>query len=87
MNKQNKRYMAERTFPKGALDGLDAMAKAEVNANNARFGVHWVTSNADKTKTFCIYQGPNEAAIRESAAANKIPVDAIMEVPVSLAPR
>ena len=85
----NKRYMIERTFPKGALDGLDAAAKAGVNANNAQFGVNWVTSyaNADKTKTYCIYEGPSEDAIRKAAAANKIPVDAIMEVPVTLEPR
>ena len=85
----NRRYMIERTFPKGALDGLDAAAKAGVNANNAQFGVNWVTSyaNADKTKTYCIYEGPNEDAIRKAAAANKIPVDAIMEVPVTLDPK
>jgi len=33
------RYLVERTFPAGALDGLDAALKAKVNANNARFGV------------------------------------------------
>jgi hypothetical protein len=84
-----KRYMVERTFPKGALDGLDAAAKAGVNANNAKFDVNWVTSyaNADKTKTYCIYEGPNENAIRQAAAANNIPVDAIMEVPVTLDPK
>ena len=85
----NKRYMIERTFPKGALDGLDATAKAGVNANNEQFGVSWVTSyaNADKTKTFCIYEGPSEDAIRQAAAANNIPVVAITEVPVTLEPR
>jgi len=43
--------------------------------------------NADKTKTYCIYEDPNEDAIRKAAAANKIPVDAIMDVPVTLDPR
>ena len=85
----NKRYMVERTFPKGALDGVDAAVKAKVNQNNAGFGVNWVMSyaNADKTKTYCIYEGPNEDAIRKAAAANSLPVDAIMEVPVTLEPR
>ena len=80
------RYMIERTFPKGALDGLDAKAKQSVNATNAKFGVTWVTSyaNADKTKTFCVYEGPSEKAIREAAAANKIPVDSVTEIPVTL---
>jgi len=83
------RYVVERTFPAGALAGLDADAKAKVNANNARFGVHWVMSyaNADKTKTYCIYEGPDENAIRESARANHIPVDSITEVPVTLDPK
>ena len=82
------RYVVERTFPAGALAGLDRAAKDQVNANNARFGVTWVTSfaNADQTRTFCIYEGPNEAAIRDAAAANGIPVDAITEVPVTLTP-
>jgi hypothetical protein len=83
------RYVVERTFPKGALDGLDAVAKAKVNRTNAGFGVHWLMSyaNADKTKTFCIYEGPNEDAIREAATANNIPVDKITEVPVTLEPK
>ena len=80
------RYVIERSFPKGALDGLDADAKAQVNRNNAQFGVKWVMSyaNADRTRTFCIYEGPSEGAIRAAAKANKLPVDAITEVPVTL---
>jgi hypothetical protein len=83
------RYMVLRTFPAGALDGLDAAGKKAVNACNATKGVRWVYSyaNADKTKTFCIYDGPNEQAIRDAAAGNKIPVDAIYEIPVVLKAR
>ena len=82
------RYLIERTFPAGALDGLDAAAKARVNANNATVGVHWVKSfaNADRTKTFCVYEGPSEDAIRQAAALNNLPVDSITEVPVDLTP-
>jgi hypothetical protein len=83
------RYVVERTFPAGALDGLDAALKAKVNANNARYGVHWVMSyaNAAKTKTYCIYEGPSEAAIRKAASANALPIDSITEVPVTLTPK
>jgi hypothetical protein len=83
------RYVIERTFPAGALDGLDAAIKAKVNANNAKFGVHWVMSyaNAAKTKTYCVYEGPDEAAIRKAAVANQLPVDSITEVPVTLLPK
>ena len=86
---ETHRYVVERTFAAGALDGLDAALKAKVNATNARFGVHWLMSyaNAAKTKTYCIYEGPSEAAIREAATANKLPVDSITEVPVTLLPK
>ena len=82
------RYVVERTFPAGALDGLDAAGKVKINATNAKFGVHWLTSyaNASKTHTYCIYEGPSEAAVCEAAKANNIPVDSVTEVPVTLLP-
>lgn len=83
------RYVVERTFAPGALDGLNAALKAKVNANNAKYGVHWVMSyaNAAKTRTYCIYEGPSEASIRQAATANGLPVDSITEVPVTLSPK
>ena len=83
------RYMVVRTFPAGALEGLDAAGKKEVNTKNSGQSVRWVYSyaSADKTKTFCIYEGPSEQAIRDAASANKIPVDYIVEIPVVLSPR
>jgi Protein of unknown function (DUF4242) len=82
------RYLIERTFPIGALEGLDATAKAQVNANNARAGVRWIESyaNADQTRTYCVYEGPNEAAIREASRLNNLPVDKVTEVPITLTP-
>ncbi|HEX5488735.1 MAG TPA: DUF4242 domain-containing protein [Rhodanobacteraceae bacterium] len=87
-NAASHRYIIKRTFPAGALDGLDASTKAKINANNAKFGVKWLMSyaNADKTLTYCIYEGPSKLAIREAAKANAIPVDSITEVPVTLTP-
>ena len=81
--------MVVRTFPAGVLAGLDATAKKAVNACNSTHGVSWVYSyaNADKTKTFCIYDGPSEQAIRDAATGNKIPVDYIVEIPVVLKPQ
>ena len=83
------RYLIERTFPAGALDGLDAAGKVKINQTNAKYGVHWVMSyaNAEKTKTYCVYEAPSEAAVREAAQANKIPVDKVTEVPVTLTPQ
>jgi len=82
------RYLIERTFPAGALEGLDAATKAKVNANNATVGVRWIESfaTADKTRTFCVYEGPDEAAVRKAATLNGLPVDSVTEVPVTLSP-
>jgi hypothetical protein len=83
------RYLIERTFPAGALKGLDSATKAKVNTGNKSVGVRWIKSfaNADETKTFCLYEGPSEAAVRKAAELNNLPVDSIMEVPVTLLPR
>ena len=83
------RYLVERTFPAGALQGLDAQTKQKVNANNSLVGVRWVQSyaNAAQTKTYCVYEGPSESAVRKAAELNKLPVDSITEVPVTLLPQ
>jgi hypothetical protein len=83
------RYIVERTFPAHALEGLDSATKKKVNANNASVGVSWVESyaNADETKTYCVYKGPSEAAVRKAAELNQLPVDSITEVPVTLTPQ
>lgn len=81
------RYMIERTFPAGALAGLDSATKAKVNATNSKFGAQWVTSyaNSDETKTYCVYNAADEAAVRAAAKANGLPVDKITEVPLTSA--
>ena len=81
------RYMVERTFPAGLhipADDQGAQACTTVVGKNAGSGVTWVHSyvSTDKTKTFCIYDGPDEAAIRTAAQANGLPVDAVTPVSV-----
>jgi hypothetical protein len=77
--------MVERTFP----DGLEIPSNEQgaktclgVVENNAEEHVTWVTSyvSSDKTKTYCVYDGPSPDAIRRSAAANGLPVDSIAQV-------
>lgn len=82
------RYLIERTFPAGALDGLDATTKKKVNDTNASVGVRWVQSfaNEDRTKTYCVYEGPSEDAVRKAAELNGLPVDSVTEIPVTLTP-
>jgi hypothetical protein len=81
------RYLVERTF----ADGLDipindagTKAVANVVSNNAEYGVTWVHSyvSDERTKTFCVYDGPSPEAIRLVAERNGLPVDAITEVRV-----
>ncbi len=81
------RFMVERTFPSGLhiptnANGTEACLS--VVGRNATNGVTWVHSyvSNDKQKTFCIYDGPNEAAIREAAAQNGLPVDTVTQVSV-----
>jgi hypothetical protein len=80
------RYLIERTFPPGALDGVDAAAKKKVNDNNATLNVTWEKSyaNADKTKTYCVYDGPSEAAVRDAAKLSGLPVDNVTEIPADI---
>jgi len=82
------RYLIERTFPPGALDGVDAAAKKQVNEKNATLNVTWEKSyaNADKTKLYCVYDGPSEAAVREAAKLNGLPVDNVTAIPADIKP-
>jgi len=81
------RYIVERTF----ADGLAIPATADgaraclgVVENNSDAGVTWLHSyvTEDRRKTFCLYDGPNPEAIRQSAARSGLPVDAITPVRV-----
>ena len=84
------RYLVERSFPDRltipmTLEGSEACRN--VIEHNAREGVTWVHSyvNADKTKTFCVYDGPDPEAIRRAAGDNNLPLERITQVNV-LAP-
>jgi hypothetical protein len=81
------RYLVERSFPNGLSipmtpDGAKAV-RTVVDANAAG-GVTWVHSyvNPDRTKTFCIYDGPTPESIRQAGQRNSLPVDSITEVKV-----
>ena len=81
------RYMVERTFPNGLtipMTGEGAKTCLGVVDNNAELGVTWVHSyvSMDKTKTFCVYDGPSPEAIRKVAERNGLPVDRISQVSV-----
>jgi hypothetical protein len=81
------RYVVERTFPEGLripIDGEGAQVCLDVVDRNAGDGVTWIHSyvTEDRTKTFCVYDGPSPEAIRKTAAKNDLPVDTITQVSV-----
>jgi len=82
-----KRYLVERSFPKG-LDIPVNMEGSKICLNvvstNAEDNVTWIHSyvTMDKKKTFCIYDAPSPEAIRKAAGKNGLPVDNITEVSV-----
>ena len=81
------RYLVERTFPNGLeipMSNEGATACLNVVKNNLHEGVSWVHSyvSTDKKKTYCIYDGPDEKAIRVAAESNGLPVDTVSEVKV-----
>jgi hypothetical protein len=81
------RYMVERTFPAGLqipMTEQGTQACLSVVGKNGALGVTWVHSyvSEDKTKTYCIYDGPNPEAIRRAAEENGLPVDRITKVNV-----
>jgi len=81
------RYLVERTFPAGLeipVTEEGAGVCLGVVDRNADLGVTWVHSyiSEDKTKTYCIYDGPSPEAIRRAAERNGLPVDQITKVSV-----
>src|SRR5687767_3863647 len=81
------RYMVERTFPQGLqipVNADGAQTCLGVVGRNADLGVTWVHSyvSEDKTKTYCIYDGPSPDAIQQAAERNGLPVDRVTSVSV-----
>ena len=81
------RYMVQRTFPQGLhvpVENDGAELCRGIVERNADERVTWITSfvSEDKTRTFCIYDGPTPEAIRRTAARNELPVDEITRVSV-----
>ena len=81
------RYLVERTFSEGLgipAGSEGAAACLAVVERNAEEDVTWVHSyvSDDRTRTFCVYDGPSPEAIRKTADKNALPVDRITRVSV-----
>lgn len=79
------RYLVERDFADGlhlpiSAEGVTTVR--EIIARNSECDVTWVQSfvSDDKSKTFCIYDGPNPEAIRRAANCNELPAGKITKI-------
>ena len=81
------RYVVERTFKDGLrlpVDSEGAQVCVGIVDRNADEGVTWIHSyvSDDRTKAFCVYDGPTPEAIRRTASRNELPIDQITQVRV-----
>jgi hypothetical protein len=81
------RYVVERTFKDGLrlpVDSEGAQLCLGIVDRNADEGVTWIHSyvSDDRTKAFCVYDGPTPEAIRRTASRNELPIDQITQVRV-----
>ena len=81
------RYVIERTFPAGLTIPLTDEGERvcrTVDERNAEEGVNWLHSyvSDDRSRSFCVYDGPSPEAIRRAATLNGLPVDRITEIRV-----
>lgn len=74
------RFIIERNFAE-KLE-IDDDAKKHIKQINDEEGVEWIFSflSADKRKTYCLYEAPNEDSLRKAAERLNIPADVITPV-------
>jgi len=73
-------YLVERNFAEDLHADPELVGRI-LDVNN-QTSIHWLFSflSADKRKTYCLYEAPNQEAIREAARRLKIPADSVIEV-------
>ncbi|PSL18162.1 MULTISPECIES: DUF4242 domain-containing protein [Shimia] len=74
------RFIIERNFAE-QLE-IDNEAKIQIKEINDEEGVEWIFSflSADKRKTYCLYEAPDEDSLRKAAERLNIPADVITSV-------
>lgn len=74
------RYIIERNFAE-QLD-LSDDDKIKIKEINDEEGIEWIFSflSADKRKTYCLYEAPDEESLRKAAERLNIPADVITPV-------
>jgi len=79
------RYIVERNFPDGfslPVNQEGAAGAMQVVGKNADEQVTWIVSyfNQDKTRSYCVYDGPSPEAVRSVARRNSLPADRVTQV-------
>jgi hypothetical protein len=74
------RFIIERHFAE-KLE-VDDEAKKHIKSVNDEEGIEWIFSflSADKRKTYCLYEAPDEESLRRAAKRLNIPADLITSV-------
>ncbi len=74
------RYIIERHFAEQL--SLTDDVKVHIKEINDEVGVEWIFSflSADKRKTYCLYEAPDEESLRNAAERLNIPADVITPV-------
>jgi hypothetical protein len=82
------RYLIQRTVPPGILNEVTNETLQSIQATNSAYDVRWIHTyvNRDKTKTFCIYEGPSEEAVRLANARNNLSINQLDEIPDDMLP-
>ena len=73
-------FLIERHFAEEV--NLDDAGFLKIQQINDEVGIQWLFSflSADKRKTYCLYEAPNEEAIRIAARRLEVPADVIVPV-------
>jgi hypothetical protein len=83
-------YLVERVMPGVAqlsVSDLKQSSRMGMALLRDRFPeIHWLRSYATKDILYCVYQAPDEAAIREYARGSTLPVHKISEVRATIDP-
>ncbi|WP_170789958.1 DUF4242 domain-containing protein [Ruegeria lacuscaerulensis] len=74
------RYIIERQFAEQV--NLTEGDKAHIKEINDEEGIEWIFSflSADKRKTYCLYEAPDEESLKQAAKRLNIPADVITPV-------
>ncbi|WP_269751640.1 DUF4242 domain-containing protein [Pseudophaeobacter flagellatus] len=74
------RYIIERNFAEQLM--ISDGDKKHIKEINDETGVEWIFSflSADKRKTYCLYEAPDEESLRKAAERLNIPADVITPV-------